>query len=440
MKIFRNWYNDRNIETLSQPPPAPSRGGQYVPIPLWRGQGEVEKASNKTNCNFTTVMKTKLSIALFFFVLLSCNRNDNKTLPEMHALIDSVRIQYVPDKRDNVFEISVSFFKGKPVVQGVTSVAEAKIDLLYHIREINPETIDSIRILPDESLEDRIFGIVNVSVADLRTSPGYDEEMATQLLLGMPLQLLQSRQGWFRVKTPEGYVAWIQQSSMTRMNQQAFTQWQESKKVIFTDDYGFAYEMPDENRQRSSDLVFGNLLKFESEEGQFYRISYPDGRAAYMLKSQSRKFDEWKESIRLTEESIVEKALELKGIPYTWGGTSVKAMDCSGFTKTVYLKHGIILKRDASQQAKTGIPVDIQNGYDNLRPGDLLFFGKTRVRHVAIYLGNKEFIHAAGRVRINSLDPAQPHYDEGNATELINARRILGAIGTEGVWELRIKN
>jgi len=102
-------------------------------------------------------------------------------------------------------------------------------------------------------------------------------------------------------------------------------------------------------------------------------------------------------------------------------------MDCSGFSKTVYLKHGIVLKRDASQQAKNGIPVDISEGYDQLRPGDLLFFGKKRVRHVAIYLGNKEFIHAAGYVHISSLDPEQPHYDEGNTTELLSARRILGS-------------
>jgi cell wall-associated NlpC family hydrolase len=259
--------------------------------------------------------------------------------------------------------------------------------------------------------------------------------MATQLLLGMPLQLLQARQSWYNVKTPEGYIAWIQQSTMVRMNQLTFSEWELGSKVIFTADYGFAYETPDENRQRSSDLVFGNLLKWESDEGRFFRVSYPDGRTAYILKSQSQQFDEWKNSIRPTEESIVAKALEMKGIPYTWGGTSAKSMDCSGFTKTVYLKHGIILRRDASQQAKTGIPVDINNGYDNLRPGDLLFFGKTRVRHVAIYLGNKEFIHAAGYVRINSLDPDQPHYDEGNTTELLGARRILGAVGTEGVKE-----
>jgi cell wall-associated NlpC family hydrolase len=155
--------------------------------------------------------------------------------------------------------------------------------------------------------------------------------------------------------------------------------------------------------------------------------------------------DDWKAGIQLTEESIVQKALALRRKPYLWGGTSTLAMDCSGFAKTVYLQHGIVLRRDASQQVKTGIPVDISAGYDNLRPGDLLFYGKKadenrreRVRHVGIYMGNKEFVHASGDdIHVSSFDPAHPYYDEGNTKEFIYARRILGAVGTKGIWEVR---
>ncbi|MDR1610719.1 MAG: C40 family peptidase [Candidatus Symbiothrix sp.] len=381
--------------------------------------------------------------ALTLFLLLSCNRSEKVAYSGLNALVDSVRMQYVPDRRDNVYDISVSRWENKPVIRGVTSVAEAKTDLLNRIREIHPEAVDSVRILPDENLEDRIYAIANVSAADLRTGPDYDAEMATQLLLGMPMQVFQSEQGWYRVKTPENYVAWIQSGTVVRVNEETFRQWLEAPKVIFTDDYGFAYETPDEHGQRTSDIVFGNLLKREGESGRFYKISYPDGRKGYVLKSQSRLFDDWKNAIQFTGESIVRQAVLLKGIPYTWGGTSVKALDCSGFVKTVYLKHGIVLKRDASQQAKTGIPVDISNGYDRLRPGDLLFFGKKaeggrkeRVRHVGIYMGNKEFIHEAGFVHVSSFDPAQPHYDENNTLELIRAARIIGAAGTDGIWEL----
>ena len=286
------------------------------------------------------------------------------------------------------------------------------------------------------------YGVVTISVADAREEASYAAEMGTQLLLGMPVEIMQHK-GWWQIKTPEGYVAWIEKNSFVEMDKETFNQWISAKKVIFTDDYGFAYETPDESKQRVSDLVFGNLLKWEGENKKFFQVSYPDGRKAYILKKQALLYDKWKASLKLSETSIVQAALALKGIPYTWGGTSVKGMDCSGFTKTVFLKHGIILMRNASQQAKTGIPVNISKGYDQLRPGDLMFFGKKatgnteeKIRHVAIYIGNKEFIHASGYVRISSLDPNQPNYDEDNTREFIHASRIIGAVGSEGIWKI----
>ena len=294
----------------------------------------------------------------------------------------------------------------------------------------------------DSTINVETYGVITVSVADAKMEASYSAEQGTQLLLGMPLQVIQY-QGWWQIKTPEGYVAWIEKSSFVRMDKETFNQWISAKKVIFTDDYGFAYEMPDVSKQRASDLVFGNLLKWEGENKKFFYVSYPDGRKAYVLKTQASLFDKWQTSLRLNEKSVVQTALTWKGIPYSWGGTSVKGMDCSGFVKTVFLKNGIILRRDAWQQAQTGIPVDISAGYDNLRQGDLMFFGRKatsdmgeKIRHVAIYIGNKEFIHAAGYVKINSLDPDQPNYDEGNTSEFIRASRIIGAVGSEGIWNI----
>jgi len=287
------------------------------------------------------------------------------------------------------------------------------------------------------------YGVITISVADGRMERKFEAEMGTQLLLGMPVQIMQHN-GWWQIKSPEGYVVWIEPKAFVRMDKESFNRWTGAKKVIFTDDYGFAYETPDERKQRASDLVFGNLLKWEGESGRFFQVSYPDGRKAYVLKTQAAIFDQWQSSRRLTEESIVQTALTLKGIPYTWGGTSVKGMDCSGFSKTVFLKNGIILQRDASQQAQTGIPVDISKGYGNLRPGDLMFFGKKAtadkkesIRHVAIYIGNKEFIQASGYIRISSLDPTKSNYDVYNTGEFIRAARIIGAVEGKGIWKIK---
>lgn len=385
---------------------------------------------------------TKL-VAATLILLSACQNKEEKTpYPELNALVDSARMKHVPDSRDNVYDIKIVENEGKPVIKGVTSLEEAKADLLELIRKSNPAAIDSISVLPDETVGEKTYGVINVSVADVRMGASYAAEMGTQLLLGAPVQVLQ-HDDWWRIKTAEGYVAWTTGGSFVRMTKDDFNKWITAKKIIFTDDYGFGYENPDEKKQRVSDLAFGNMLKLEADNGRFYKVSYPDGRIAYVLKSQSKPYEEWLTSIKLTEESILEKALTLKGIPYTWGGTSVKGMDCSGFTKTVMLMHGIILMRDASQQVKTGIPVDISNGYENLRPGDLMFFGKKaqdgkkeRIRHVAFYKGDKEFIHASGYIRINSLDSTKANYDELNTREFVRASRVIGAVDTKGIWRI----
>ena len=96
-------------------------------------------------------------------------------------------------------------------------------------------------------------------------------------------------------------------------------------------------------------------------------------------------------------------ALTYMGIPYLWGGSSVKGVDCSGFVQSVFFRNGIILARDASLQALHGLPVDISDGFNRLKKGDLLFFGSkengdSHVTHVALYLGNNEYINSSGRV------------------------------------------
>ncbi len=159
-----------------------------------------------------------------------------------------------------------------------------------------------------------------------------------------------------------------------------------------------------------------------------------------MRTSEAKPVDEWLKGINLSAESLINAAYSLNGTPYLWGGTSSKGVDCSGFIKTITFLHGLILQRDASQQVHTGIPVDISAGYDNLQPGDLLFFGEKatadkneRIIHVGLYVGDKTFIHSINNVHTGSFDPESDLYDDYNTKRFLRATRILGAVGTQGI-------
>lgn len=218
------------------------------------------------------------------------------------------------------------------------------------------------------------------------------------------------------------------------MNSEEFKNWHNSQKVIFTKAYGYVYEYMSDELYRIGDIVLGAQLQLIEDAGAFYKVSYPDKRIGYIKKSECELYGNWVNNLNPSGTLVELYAKDLMGSPYLWGGTSTKGMDCSGFTKTVFLMNGYIIPRDASQQIMAGKDIDPKIEFSNLEKGDLMFFGtkatdstKQRVTHVGIWLGNEkgEFIHAASRVKMGSIHPASPYYDEGNTKRYLGSRRYL---------------
>lgn len=359
----------------------------------------------------------------------------------MH-IAEETKAEYAPDSRTALFELQLSDGNTPARYEVTTTEAEALPAFRRRLADRHiAGTKIMINLLPDSSVGNNVSGVVNLSVANLRVQPRNQAELATQVLLGTKVDLLQRQHGYYRARTPEGYIAWIPASSVTPMSASGATQWTSAKKVIFTADFGHSYTQPDYQSLRVSDLVMGNLLIALGQSDGFYHVQYPDGRLAYIEEELARPFDTWLGTRQVIAENVLAVAKSMMGVPYLWGGTSVKGVDCSGFTKTAYFMNGLVIPRDASQQVLVGEPIDIlsadtldtHKALRNLQPADLLFFasGKGRspdahITHVALYLGNGEFIHAAGTVRINSMLPDAPNYSDFESRTLVSARRYIG--------------
>lgn len=380
---------------------------------------------------------------LLLFSLLACQPKHNEAVidEQVISLSETIRQEVAPDKRTALFAPELSQRGQQITVTGYTSIPSARDSFLRKLDQLGYTVIDSFRILPDTTqLAGRTRGLVNLSACNIRSRPAHSAELSTQATLGTPLRIYERSGDWYRVQTPDDYFGWLDAGGFTILREAAFDQWQQSSRVVFMPDMGFALAAPRYGARRVSDLIAGNILQLVESGSDFTQVRFPDGRLAYILTAELMPYESWLATRVPSPENILSTAAEHLGRPYLWGGTSGKAMDCSGFTKTVFYLNGLLLPRDASQQVHVGQEVGADTTLANLMPGDLLFFGRAatpeqpeKITHVAIYQGNGKIIHASERVRIQSLHPDDPDFAPRRLATFVRAKRVLAEAGEFGV-------
>ena len=333
--------------------------------------------------------------------------------------------------------------------------------------------------------------IVALSGIYMRIAPDYESALETQELMGTVVEVTGEKGYWREIVSPQPYKAWCTEKGIVEMGAEAIEAYKAAPKCIFTDLYGHVYANPSCTAATVCDLVGGDVLRLAGQNGRtavcqtktvnpketglsqtatrqtkavnqkttgkrksvtgkkdrWTAVILPSGQTGWVRSDQIRHHEGFR-SIAMGEgnaesisdrqmEDIIVTALRLKGVPYLWGGMTPKGVDCSGLVRWSCLMNGILLPRNASQMICCGdeVPLTLPKdgnaaGIENLRRGDLVFFGtpardgaKQKVTHVGIYIGDNHIIHSSHLVRINSLIPGDEDYYE-NAHKLIAARRL----------------
>ncbi|MFP9193065.1 NlpC/P60 family protein [Natrialbaceae archaeon A-CW1-1] len=361
--------------------------------------------------------------------------------------VQRVKTVHAPDDRVVCFEVTVEAEdEGDDetpgiVLAGTVQTDRTKESLLEELRQLSTgRTVrDSLSVL--EGTGEAMTTDLHVSA--VRGEPHEDAEQVTQVLYGAELTAYDSRDGWRRVRTPGGYLGWVEATALTDPGVAADdvdvtdpgtavdavdktdprgtrngvdvtnqSEWRPDGVVT-------APTTPHQSNATPETVPAGVDCHLESRDDEEVTVSFRTGVRATLPETAIHE-----RTSTGTGADVVAVARQFLRTPYEWGGMTIEGIDCSGLVWVAYASVGVTVPRDADQQRDLGTDVS----QDNLEPGDLLFFPG----HVAISLGGSEFVHAYGsaeQVTVNSLDPSHAEYVESLAESVTAMKRFLPAEG-----------
>jgi hypothetical protein len=245
--------------------------------------------------------------------------------------------------------------------------------------------------------------VVIGAYAPMHAEPRVSSPQVSQALGGHTLTVLDSAEDWHQLRGDDEYTGWIHAGFLAPVTSEAAADARLTSLGCIVRNIGerrrvlppAALLLPEDTLESGRALALDEL-----------RREYPADPA----------------------EAATTAAAIFEGTAYLWGGVTPWGADCSGLVQTSFRLHGIVLPRDAWQQALVGD--DAGSDPLALAAGDLLFFSDredARVTHVGISLGEKSMVHAAlgrGGFAIEQLDDTDDLYVEKLRARFTGARRI----------------
>lgn len=223
------------------------------------------------------------------------------------------------------------------------------------------------------------FGMVNTTTLRVRAEASLESDCIDWVAGGSEFVVEEEKDGWGKIALDNTSKGWVSLEFLdTRIEFDTAISIEEEQAKL--EEQRLAEERAAEARRRANAAAASAASSSSSSTPS--SSSQPAQSAASLSEVSST-----------LREAITAYALQFVGNPYVYGGNSLtNGTDCSGFVKLIYAEFGYSLERRASYQYKyNGTQISI----DQLRPGDLVFYGSGEVEHVGMYIGNGQIVHAS---------------------------------------------
>lgn len=238
--------------------------------------------------------------------------------------------------------------------------------------------------------------VVLETVVDIFREPDINSERVTQAIFNQPVEVIEEKGSWTKVKVVDGYTGWLKSKFIDRdctsIMEEKYTDRAvitgKTKKVYSSAGGGVTLK----------DVVMGTELFIKEKKDRYYEVALPGGITGWIDTKDTIKVPSGSPIPKTSAQDFVATVSKFTGTPYLWGGVSSwEGVDCSGLVYICSRINGVDLPRDVDMQfefIKTGV-----GSVEELKAGDFLFFSSSEelkdVSHVGVYVGDGKFIQAA---------------------------------------------
>lgn len=255
-----------------------------------------------------------------------------------------------------------------------------------------------------------VEAVVLPTAENMYSRPDESADVVSQALLGQTVKVLATQGAFAQVETPDAYRGWLAERALRRYASADTARYASQGQVAqITSLIANVYRTPDVTSARpKTQATLGVRLELTSPapQGGFLAVRLPAGDGGFVHTGDAQVLSAVAPPARASRTELVETARRFIGLPYLWGGMSPLGLDCSGLVAQVYRTAGRVLPRDADLQFDDPRATPVERAA--LQPGDLLFFGRTKITHVGLYAGAGRFVHATThvtpRVQESALD------------------------------------